>query len=93
MARSSRPAAGRPIADIGAGFDAFLHDGDEKFGSVRDVGSSEVVVYVENFGDVRIPREAVVAVHAEKIIVDCKKAGHELCDAIGHSHDAEEPGL
>jgi hypothetical protein len=93
MARSARRAAKKPVPDIGAGFDAFLHDGDEKFGSVRDVDANEVVVYVENSGDVRIPRDAVVAVHAQKIIVDCKKAGHELCDAIGHAHDAEEPGL
>jgi len=93
MARSARRTAKTRVAAIGAGFDAFLHDGDEKFGSVRDVGESEVVVYVENTGDVRIPRDAVVAVHAQKIIVDCKKAGRELCDAIGHAHDAEEPGL
>ena len=51
MARSARRTAKTRVAAIGAGFDAFLHDGDEKFGSVRDVGASEVVVYVENTGN------------------------------------------
>ena len=72
-----------------------LQVGAKVFGTVRQVaphGRPEIVIYVENAGDFVVPLEAVQAVHAQKVIVDCNKLEHRLRQAIGHAHDAEEPG-
>ena len=52
----------------------------------------ELVIYVENAGDFVVPLEAVEAVHSQKVIVNCRKLEPRLPEAIGHAHDAEEPG-
>lgn len=81
------------MADIRIGDQAFTADGGEEFGAVRDVGDDDVLVYVENAGDFRIPLDAVASVHAGKVIFDCRKLERRLRAAINHAHDAEEPGL
>jgi hypothetical protein len=81
---------------IEVGFQAFAADGGDEFGAVREVepgGRPELVVYIENAGDFTIPLDAVEAVHADKVILNCKKLSDELRRAIGHAHSAEEPGL
>ena len=50
------------------------------------------MIYVENAGDFVVPLEAVEAVHAQKVIVNCRKLEQRLREAIGHAHDAEESG-
>ena len=80
---------------IAVGDQVFVADGGEVFGAVRQVtlhGRPELVIYVENAGDFVVPLEAIQAVHAQKVIVDCTKLEHRLRQAIGHAHDAEEPG-
>ncbi|MGA2409479.1 MAG: hypothetical protein ABSG46_03690 [Candidatus Binataceae bacterium] len=80
---------------IKVGFQAFASDGGEEFGAVRQVapgGRPELVIYVENAGDFTVPFEAVEAVHSAKVIVNCAKLDRRLRKAIGHAHDAEEPG-
>jgi len=79
---------------IEIGYQAFVSDGGEEFGAVRAVspnGRPELVIYVENAGDFVVPLEAVEAVHAQKVIVNCRKLAPPLREAIGHAHDAEEP--
>ena len=81
--------------EIHVGDQVFVADGAEVFGAVRGVelgGRPEIVIYVENAGDFVVPLEAVQAVHAQKVILDCTKLEHRLRQAIGHAHDAEEPG-
>jgi hypothetical protein len=78
---------------IEVGYQAFVSDGGEEFGAVRDVTRNSLVVYVENAGEFRIPLDAVTAVHSQKVILDCKKLDHRLRRAIGHAHDSEVPGL
>ena len=81
--------------EIQIGDQVFVADGAEVFGAVRQIaphGRPEIVIYVENAGDFVVPLEAVQAVHAQKVIVDCDKLEHRLRQAIGHAHDAEEPG-
>jgi hypothetical protein len=78
---------------IEVGFQAFTADGGEEFGAVRDVTGKTLVVYVENAGDFTVPLDAVHAVHAHKVVFDCKKLEPRLRKAIGHAHDAEVPGL
>lgn len=80
---------------IEVGYQAFVSDGGEEFGAVRQVspnGRPELVIYVENAGDFAVPLDAVEAVHSQKVILNCRKLGDRLRQAIGHAHDAEEPG-
>ena len=72
---------------------AFTSDSGEEFGAIRRLGPKGLVVYVENAGEFDVPLEAVAAVHAKKVVFDCKKLDARLRRAIGHAHDAEVPGL
>jgi len=76
---------------IEVGFQAFVSDGGEEFGAVREISRDgrTLVVYVENAGDFQIPRDAVSAVHAQKVVFQCGKLDAGLRRAIGHAHDAE----
>lgn len=78
---------------IKVGYQAFAADGGEEFGAVRAVDRDGVVVWIENTGDVMLPITAVKDVHAQKVIFDCRKLEPHIRQAIGHAHDAEEPGL
>jgi len=74
---------------INVGDQAYLADGDEEFGAVREVRSDSVVVYVENGGDFVIPNDAVRAVHSKKVVFVYEKLESKLQAAIRHAHDAE----
>ena len=81
---------------IEIGYQAYVSDGGEEFGAVRQVrpgGRPEVVIYVENAGDFPVPLDAIESVHAQKIILNCARLEPRLRRAIGHAHDAEESGL
>ena len=81
--------------EIEIGYQAFVSDGGEEFGAVRAVspgGRPELVIYVENAGDFVVPLSAVEAVHSQKVVFTCAKLERGLSQAIGHAHDAEEPG-
>jgi len=81
---------------IEVGFQAFVSDGGQEFGAVRQVspnGEPALVIYVENAGDFLVPLDAVAAVHSQKVIFECGKLEPRLRRAIGHAHDAEKPGL
>jgi hypothetical protein len=78
---------------IEIGFQAFLSDGGEEFGAVRQVlPNGDIVVYVENSGDHTIHHGAIEAVHSQKVIVHADKLDGKLRAAIKHAHDREEPG-
>ncbi len=78
---------------IEKGFMAFIAEGDEGIGAVREVWRDHIMVYVENSGEFRVPRAAVRKVHDEKVILDPKQLDKRLLDAVGHAHDNEDPGL
>ena len=81
---------------IEVGYQAFVSDGGEEFGAVRQVspnGWPELVIYVENAGDFTVPLDAVESVHSGKVIFNCAKLDRRLRQAIGHAHDAEKPGF
>ncbi len=84
------------LSKVEVGFQVFLADGGEEVGAVRDVRPPprlELLVYVENAGDFVVPAAAITAVHSQKVILDAKHLDAKLRTAIGHAHDAEEPGL
>jgi hypothetical protein len=78
---------------IEIGYQAFVSDGGEEFGAIREVYSDRLVVYVENSGDFVIPLAAVEAVHSQKVVFSCHSLDARLRRAIGHAHDAEKPGF
>ena len=81
--------------EIAVGDQVFVADGGEVFGAVRQIaphGRPELVIYVENAGDFVVPLDAVEAVHAQKVILNCRKLDRRLREAIGHAHEAEVPG-
>lgn len=83
-----------PLIELG--YQVFTRDGGEVMGAVRDVvpgGRPEIVVYVENTGDLVIPLSAVTAVHSQKVIVDLDKVDERIRVAIGRAHDAEKKGV
>jgi hypothetical protein len=77
---------------VEVGYQAFVSDGGEEFGAVRQVLPGELVVYVENTGDLVFPMAAVEKVHFGKVVFTADKLDEKLLDAIRHAHDAEEPG-
>jgi hypothetical protein len=79
--------------NIEVGYQAFVSDGDEAFGAIREVSPNGLVVDVENAGDSLffVPLDAVEAVHYRKVIFKCGKLERGLQEAIGHAHDAEDP--
>jgi hypothetical protein len=77
---------------IEVGYQAFVSDGGEEFGAIREVSADGLVVYVENAGEFQVPLQAVRSVHSDKVIFDCKSLDARLRRAIGHAHDAEQPG-
>jgi hypothetical protein len=78
---------------IEIGYQAFVSDGGEEFGAIRDVQVDRLVVYVENAGDFTVPLSAVEAVHSQKVVFSCNRLDARLREAIGHAHDAEQPGF
>jgi hypothetical protein len=80
------------MEEIKIGYHAFVSDGGQEIGAVREV-SPELVVYVENAGDFVVPKDAIEAVHAQKVVLNCAKLDRGLRSAINHAHDAEVPGL
>ena len=60
--------------DIEVGYQAFVSDGGEEFGAVRAVTPDFVLVWVENAGEFRLPRDAVQDVHSQKVIFDCRSS-------------------
>lgn len=79
------------IDTITAGFQAFLSDGNEEFGAVRDISRDkrQLTLYVENSGEHYVPVEAVTKVAFGKVYFDVSKLDAKLKSAIGHAHDAE----
>jgi hypothetical protein len=79
-------------AAIEEGFEVFLSDHEKPFGAVRQV-TPELIVYVENWGDFALPRDAVKAIHAQKVILDPARLDRKLKQAIARAHAAEDPRL
>jgi hypothetical protein len=77
---------------IKVGFQTFVSDSPEEFGSIREISRNgrELTVYVENAGDFNVATDAVVSVQSEKVTFDCGRLELALRKAIGHAHDAEE---
>jgi hypothetical protein len=78
---------------IQPGFMAFIAEGQEGIGAVRETAPDHIVIYVENAGEFNVPRTAVRRVHDSKVILDPRQLDRALLDALGHVHDREDPNL
>jgi hypothetical protein len=78
---------------IEEGFMAFLSDGSEGIGAIREVTSTALVVYVENAGEFVVPLSAVTDVHSQKVILNPQLLDKAMLAAIGHAHDREDPSV
>ena len=77
---------------IQEGFEVFLKDGEDPFGSVMRIESpksKDFVIYVENAGEFRVPLSAVDAVHEGKVVLHRARLEPELQRAIDHAHEGE----
>ena len=77
---------------IEEGYMEFISGLSTDIGAVRQVepeGRPEIVIHVENAGDFVVPITAVEAMESQKVILDGDKRDRRLCEAIRHSHDAE----
>jgi hypothetical protein len=84
------------LALVEVGYQVFVRDGGEEIGAVREVlppPRDQLVIYVENAGDFVVPADAVTRVHHQKVVLDFTQLDPPLLEAIGHAHDAEEPGV
>ncbi len=80
-------------ARIEEGFEVFLHDGDVAFGAVQHApapGAHELVIYVEDTGEFRVPMTAVKAVHEGKVMLNKGMLHVELLEAIARAHAEED---
>ena len=81
------------VGKIEAGFMAFILEGGEGIGAVRDVQPEALVIYVENAGEFTVPMAAVKRVHDQKVMLDPRRLDKALLAAVGHAHDSEDPDL
>jgi hypothetical protein len=72
---------------------AFISDGGEGIGSVREIRPEppELVIYIENAGDFEVPMSAVRGVHSGKVVLDCARLEPRLREATRHVRDAADP--
>ena len=81
------------IERIEQGFMAFIAEGKEGIGAVRQVTTKAIVIYVENGGEFTVPIAAVRRVHDQKVILDPDRLDKALLKAVAHAHDKEDPKL
>lgn len=74
---------------VRVGDQVVAHKDGQVFGAVREVHPHELIIDIENFGDVRLPAAAVLAVHDSKVVVDVRKLPDDIQNAVRHAHDLE----
>lgn len=84
--------AQKRLPRIEVGFQAFARGAEEEFGAVRDVrpADKELIVYIEDAGDVPVPLEAVESVVEGKVIIDVGKLDDSVQKAIARAHRDED---
>jgi hypothetical protein len=82
--------AQKKLPPIEIGYQAFARGSEEEFGAVRQVRPSEVVVYIEDAGDMPLPASAIVDVVEQKVIFDASKLDERVRTAIANAHRDED---
>ena len=69
----------------------FVADGAMGVGGVREVREAELVINIQNAGDMVLPMDAVRDVHDGKVLLDLQRLEPSVIEALRHVHDAELP--
>lgn len=77
--------------EIQAGQMVFVADGQMGVGAVRETRADEVVVNIQNAGDIVLPRSAIRDVHEGKVLLALDRLPPDVLEALRHVHDAELP--
>lgn len=75
---------------VSIGDQVYEQNSAESFGAVRYIAAHELVINVENFGDVHLAASAVLSVHDGKVVVDSTGLTAEVKNAIRNAHRAED---
>jgi len=67
----------------------FVADGEVGVGAVREVREAEVVVNIQNTGDVVLPRDAMRDIHSGKVVLDLDRLAPSIIEALNRVHDSE----
>lgn len=71
---------------IAAGDDVYVDDGTGIVAHVRRANLREIVLFVEDQGDIALPREAVVKAANNAVLLACAKLPLKFRAMIGHLH-------
>jgi hypothetical protein len=82
--------AKKKLPPIEVGYQAFAKGAEEEFGAVRQVRPQELVIYIEDAGDMVVPLSAVTDVIEGKVIVDIQKLDENMRRAIANAHRDED---
>jgi hypothetical protein len=74
---------------VSVGDQVYVGKVEEEIGSVRLVESDHLFVYIENGGEFRVDRDAVLSIHDGKVILDPSKIEPRLEKAIASAHVRE----
>lgn len=67
----------------------FAHDGEVSIGAVRRIQSDGLLVYIENYGEVKLSEKDVARASEGKVVLQPDCLSREVLDAIGRAHDRE----
>lgn len=86
----------RRLRAVELGYPVFVKEGGSACGAVREIhfgATPTLTIHVENAGEFAVSARAVRAAHDGKVVLDEGLLDPALRNAIGHAHDAEQPGL
>ena len=72
---------------------AFIGEGTDPVGAVREVMPHALRLYIENAGDFEIPEAAIKSVHDGKVMLASYALDSALLEAIRHRRDREDPDV
>lgn len=74
---------------IGEEWAVFAHDGEVSIGAVRRIQPEGLLVYIENYGEVKLHKKDVARASEGKVVLQPDCLSRDVLDAIAHAHDRE----
>lgn len=70
--------------------EVFATEGATGIGAVREVSKDYIVIYIEGFGDQRIEKDQIAAVHDGKVVLKMEALPDDVRSAVSQAHDEED---
>ena len=67
----------------------FVADGEVGVGAVREVRETDMVVNIQNAGDVVLPLTAIRDIHSGKVVLDLDQLEAPIIEALNRVHESE----